>query len=160
MFKIISILLSLFLLSSCYSNNIVGKKILCLRLENKFNFEDIRSYEFITENLLVRTNMFYNEPINSFNNDLSGEKKSYKLTSDTIEVYQNENKISEIINRKDLSINMPWDNNWNLAEGECKIFKGDIKEEMKKIHKNKNKVHEIDLLDKINNFFDKILYKI
>ena len=119
MFKIISILLSLFLLSSCYSNNIVGKKILCLRLENKFNFEDIRSYEFITENLLVRTHMFYNEPIYSYNNDLSGEKRSYKLTSDTIEVYQNENKISEIINRKDLSINMPWDTNWNLLNRCC-----------------------------------------
>ena len=47
-----------------------------------------------------------------------------------------------------------------LKSGECKIFKGDIREEMKKIHTNKTNEHKNNLFDRINNFFDKILYKI
>ena len=160
MFKIISILLSLLILNSCYSKKIVGKKILCLRLDNQFKFEDMRAYDFISENTLIRIPMWFEDPIDSYVNDLSGEKWTYKLKSETIEVYLSQNKISEIINRKDLSISMPWDKNWNYAEGECKIFKGEIREEMKRIHKNKNREHEINLFDRINNFFDKILYKI
>ena len=158
--KILGILVLGLLLSSCYSEKIVGKKILCLRLENNFNFEDVRSYEFISESSLVRTFMWFNESLEYYSNNLSGDKKSYKLTSDTIEVYQNKNIISEVISRKDLTIDMPWDNNWNLAEGECKIFNGDIREEMKKIHTNKTNEHKNNLFDRINNFFDKILYKI
>ena len=57
---------------------------------------------------------------------------------------------------------MPWDKSkdWNFKEGECKMIKGDISEKMIKIYNNQNAEDEINLLDRINNFFDKFLYKI
>ena len=40
------------------------------------------------------------------------------------------------------------------------MIKGDISEKMIKIYNNQNAEDEINLLDRINNFFDKFLYKI
>ena len=149
MIKVLVILFSLFLLNSCNFDNIVGKQILCVRVES-IGFDDMRSYEFISENKLVRTYKNFDLP---FKDDGMVEEMSYKLTSDTIEVYYDENKISEVISRKDLTIDFSIDKNWNFDPRECKVFKGDIKEKMKTIHINKNRDHK-------NNFFDKLLYKI
>lgn len=163
MFKSILILISILILNSCYSENIVGKKILCVRSDiSQHGFDDVRSYEFISDSELIRTFMWFDEPLDSFYNDFKGKKWEYKLTSNSIEVYRNKEKISEIINRKNLSINMPWDKSkdWNFKEGECKMIKGDISEKMIKIYNNQNAKDEINLLDRINNFFDKFLYKI
>ena len=101
--------------------------------------------------------MWFDEDLN-----LSEVKRNYQLTTDRIEVYLRNNKIDEIINRKDLSINMPYDTNLNYAEGECKMIRGDIdiKEKLKKIHSDQKVDNKINLLDRINNFFDKLLYKI
>ena len=162
MLKSLLILLSILILNSCYSENIVGKKILCVRSDNSQKFEDVRSYEFISEAQLVRTFMWFDESLDSSLNNFVGEKWGYKLTSNTIEVYLNKEKISEIINRKNLSINMPWDQSkdWNFKEGECKMIRGDISEKMIKIYNNQNAKNKINIFNRINNFFDKFLYKI
>tara|TARA_X000000950_G_C13695552_1_gene569941 strand:- start:251 stop:739 length:489 start_codon:yes stop_codon:yes gene_type:complete len=162
MLKSLLILLSILILNSCYSENIVGKKILCVRSDNSQKFEDVRSYEFISEAQLVRTFMWFDESLDSSLNNFVGEKWGYKLTSNTIEVYLNKEKISEIINRKNLSINMPWDQSkdWNFKEGECKMIRGDISEKMIKIYNNQNAKNKISFFNRINNFFDKFLYKI
>lgn len=155
-YKFLLILLSLLFLNSCFSDNIVGKKILCQKIDYQSTFGDhARAYEFMSDNLLVRISIWFDEDLNLFE-----AKRNYQLTTDRIEVFLSNNKIDEIINRKDLSINMPYDTTLNYAEGECKMIRGDIKEKLKKIHSDQKVDNKINLLDRINNFFDKLLYKI
>ena len=88
MFKSILILISILILNSCYSENIVGKKILCVRSDiSQHGFDDVRSYEFISDSELIRTFMWFDEPLDSFYNDFKGKKWEYKLTSNSIEVF-------------------------------------------------------------------------
>ena len=155
-YKFLLILFSLLFLNSCFSDNIVGKKILCQKLDYQSKIGDhARAYEFMSDDILIRISMLFDEDLNLYE-----VKRNYQLTTDRIEVYLRNNKIDEIINRKDLSINMPYDTNLNYAEGECKMIRGDIKEKLKKIHSDQKVDNKINLLDRINNFFDKLLYKI
>ena len=161
MIKLLIIIFSVFLLSSCNNDSIIGKKIICEREKNEFNLDNVRSYEFIAENILITIKRNYDDPFQSFTaKNLVGDQKKYNLTSDTIEVYQNENNISEIINRKDLTINFYFDNNRNYRLGECKVIKGDIRIEIQGALISRGMVFKENLFYKIKNFFSKFQYKI